>query len=137
MLWNTPLNARAARGIAWDGQEDWKTGLGGHVWLGTCTHDKGQDYLFKLNGDTGEIMERIEISGCVYGRAVDGTSEVAKGISIDYEGYVWIVSQDDNAAFKFDPDTGTYITVPVGKAPYTYSDMTGVQLTNQVPIEIQ
>jgi len=258
MLWHTSLPAGvvAARAAAWDGEEDPESGEGGHVWIGTCEsleHSGAQNWLFKLDGDNGEILETIEFGGCAYGAAVDGegalwivdraaayavhrldmvtleietfevgagygiavdsngrvwatgnsgwnrvarfdpltesaetlvldtlydfprgagtgvelsagyvwvadndgfllkfdqdTFELAAaypvgatsspstiGIGIDFEGYVWIISMAEDAAFKFDPSTETYVTIPIGESPYTYSDMTGTQLLNQVPI---
>ena len=49
--------------------------------------------------------------------------------SIDVEGYVWIVDQGVNQAFKIDPDTyQVQLTVSGLMQPYTYSDMTGAGL---------
>jgi streptogramin lyase len=56
------------------------------------------------------------------------------GVAVDYEGYVWAVSQGANAAYKFDPDAETFVTVGIGRGPYTYSDMTGVQLRQVIII---
>jgi cysteine-rich repeat protein len=54
------------------------------------------------------------------------------GVSIDYEGYVWIVDMG-NQAFKIDPDTYELkLTVTGLVNPYTYSDMTGAALKAQV-----
>jgi hypothetical protein len=51
------------------------------------------------------------------------------GVSIDVEGYVWVVDQGANAAFKVDPDTYQLeLSVPGLVNPYTYSDMTGAGL---------
>lgn len=51
------------------------------------------------------------------------------GVSIDVEGYVWVVDQGANQAFKVDPDTyQVQLTVPGLFQPYTYSDMTGAGL---------
>jgi streptogramin lyase len=80
--------------------------------------------LFKVNADTLTLADSYSNVG---------VREMV-GVAIDYEGYVWTVSEGGNAAHKFDPDTGTKIDVPIGKAPYTYSDMTGMQL-NEVIIE--
>jgi hypothetical protein len=51
------------------------------------------------------------------------------GISIDVDGYVWVVDQTSNAAYKMDPDTYV-VEATVGglNGPYTYSDMTGAGL---------
>lgn len=51
------------------------------------------------------------------------------GVSIDVEGYVWIVDQGANQAFKIDPDPYQVQLSVVGLfQPYTYSDMTGAGL---------
>ncbi len=50
------------------------------------------------------------------------------GVAIDWEGYVWTVSEGGNAAHKVHPQTWAVTTVPIGMGPYTYSDMTGMQL---------
>ncbi|MCX4244339.1 NHL repeat-containing protein [Paraliomyxa miuraensis] len=51
------------------------------------------------------------------------------GVSIDVEGYVWVVDQAANQAFKVDPDTyQVQLAVSGLVAPYTYSDMTGAGL---------
>ena len=258
LLWHTSLPAGvvAARAAAWDGEEDPETGEGGHVWIGTCESLEipgEQNWVYKLDGDDGAILESIAFAGCAYGAAVDGDgglwlvdraaayavhalhmatlgvetfvvgagygiavdsngrvwatgnagwNRVARfdygtttdetlvldaaydfprgagtgvgisagyvwvadndgyllkfdedtfelsaaypvgataspqtiGIGIDFEGYVWVVSMNENAAFKFDPVSTTYVTVPIGLGPYTYSDMTGTQLLNQVPV---
>ncbi|MBK8715505.1 MAG: hypothetical protein IPN32_12250 [Deltaproteobacteria bacterium] len=65
------------------------------------------------------LAPAITLPGCV----------VPVGVSIDVEGYVWVVDQGANAAFKVDPDTcQIQLTVSGLTAPYTYSDMTGAGL---------
>lgn len=260
MIWHSVLpvstgqDTHGARATAWDGQEDQYTGEGGHVWVGTCNWGMGNNVVYKVNGDTGEIDDHVVIPdlGCSYGGAVDGVGNlwiidpwgsmggaislwqiemdgmwptqrtvscgygitvdsqnrvwsgggtypcasrydpvadvedianfptgmfprgiaagVGKsagyvwqvddgmlfkineetlvteasypisgmdtiGVAVDYEGYVWVVAQGSSQVFKFDPDTETYITMAVGMGPYTYSDMTGVQLRNVVPVD--
>lgn len=253
MLWNTEIGPPSGgRPTAWDGQEDPETGLGGHVWVATCSWGLSANRLYRLDGDTGAILaEGAAPGGCPYGGAVDGAgsfwyvnnftnprvvrvdpdtlateefpmaltsgcygiavdgegrvwtggslsvrrfdpadgSEVVTpigtgcpactmlrgiavgrersggyvwaadssgsivkveqetvafvsaipvgtpdtiGVAIDFEGYVWAVSQGANAAYKIDPETEAFVTVPIGAGPYTYSDMTGVQLENVV-----
>lgn len=54
---------------------------------------------------------------------------IMKGISIDFDGYVWAVSLDgDIGALRVDPETGNYDAVAGLVFPYTYSDMTGFAL---------
>lgn len=69
---------------------------------------------------TGDILaEAIELPGCA----------TPVGVSIDVEGFVWVVDQAADAAFKVDPETfETELVVDGLDAPYTYSDMTGFGL---------
>jgi len=244
MLWNTPLtagtNSIGARATAWDGLESPTTGLGGHVYIGALMNK----VVYKLNGDTGEIMtqaatqlqhyggaidgkgnfwtvsmgctiglcqiERINVDDltqhevfpvhCGYGISIDSKGRVwtaglgcvtrfdpatkdmqwvttggqdfnrgvavganlsegfiwaastngeliqvdpealtvvnrqsvggsdMVGVAIDYEGFVWTVSQGAGSAYKVDPNTWDVVSVKIGTKPYTYSDMTGMQL---------
>ncbi len=251
MLWNRPLGSTieiGARATAWDGSEDPDNGKGGHVWIGSLLPAQ----VFKLDGDTGAILERKGIPFSAYGGAIDGKGgfwivdmmctttstfgtcrigrvdmetlettpytvrsgygisvdkkgrvwtsgmnavcrfdpntddeeerkkfvgvagfnrgvavdgdgsvwvantdgslirvdeekvEVIKrlsvgvaemvGVAVDFDGNVWTVSQGANAAYKVDPNTYQIQTVPIGQGPYTYSDMTGMQLREVVPV---
>ena len=69
---------------------------------------------------TGTVLaEAIELPGCA----------TPVGVSIDVEGYVWVVDQTLQAAFKVDPDTFAIEALVDGlEDPYTYSDMTGFGL---------
>jgi hypothetical protein len=50
------------------------------------------------------------------------------GVSIDHDGFVWVVDQN-GTAYKVDPDTHQIeLTVTGLTGPYTYSDMTGAGL---------
>jgi hypothetical protein len=248
MMWHTAFGSSSsgARATAWDGQEDPETGLGGHVWIGTCNWTGYEQKVYKLDGEWGDIQEEIWVPiSCAYGGAMDGTGgfwiydsamqiarvdtetldvevhpvscgygisvdsqgrvwtgngscvsrydpatnssqyvnvsgawflrgiavglgksagsvwasdtggllvevdeetvEVAGtysisasdmiGVAIDFEGYVWTVSQTGNSAYKFNPETADQIAVGIGTSPYTYSDMTGAQLANVIPVE--
>lgn len=69
---------------------------------------------------SGEVLaEAIELPGCA----------TPVGVSIDVEGFVWVVDQTFDGAFKVDPDTFEVDLVVDGlEDPYTYSDMTGFGL---------
>lgn len=55
------------------------------------------------------------------------------GVSIDVDGFVWVVDMGANLAFKVDPATyQVQLTVTGLVNPYTYSDMTGAGLNLQV-----
>lgn len=63
--------------------------------------------------------------------ALPGCSE-PWGVSIDFEGNVWVVDKA-NKAFKVDSDTYQVLSVVEGLVgPYTYSDMTGIALKNAI-----
>ncbi|MCB9565815.1 MAG: hypothetical protein H6710_01080 [Myxococcales bacterium] len=54
------------------------------------------------------------------------------GVSIDFEGNVWVVDKA-NQAFKVHPETYEILAVVTGLVgPYTYSDMTGIALNLQI-----
>ena len=72
--------------------------------------------LLGVDTDTMAVVQDFAIPG------------YAKGISIDFEGYVWAVSQGAEA-WRVDPATGTYDTFTGLTNPYTYSDMTGFALS--------
>jgi len=91
------------------------------VWL--AVDDNGPSNgcgLGLVDGATGDILaESIELPGCA----------TPVGVSIDVEGFVWVVDQTLAAAFKVDPDTFAIELVVDGlEDPYTYSDMTGAGL---------
>jgi len=56
------------------------------------------------------------------------------GMSLDVEGYLWMVDSAANKAFKIDRANPASYTVVSGLVtPYTYSDMTGYSLSLVVP----
>ncbi len=55
------------------------------------------------------------------------------GVSIDIDGYVWVVDMSASLAYKVHPETyQVELTVKGLVGPYTYSDMTGAALNAQV-----
>jgi streptogramin lyase len=248
MVWNTALGSGSsigARATAWDGREDEETGEGGSVYIGAVLNH----VIYRLNGDTGAIVdqaattlghyggaidgrgnfwtvamtctigacqiERTSIDNladhevypvhCGYGISIDGLGRVwtaglgcvsrydpetgqnpfvatggidfnrgvavgsalsegfvwaantngdllqidresvqvvhrepvgvqeMVGAAVDCEGYVWTVSLGGNSAYKVHPGTWQVDAVPLGQQPYTYSDMTGMQLRAVIP----
>jgi streptogramin lyase len=65
------------------------------------------------NGET--VADPIALPGCV----------TPVGVSVDVDGFVWVVDKDASRAYKVDPDTYDIVTVEGLISPYTYSDMTG------------
>jgi hypothetical protein len=53
-----------------------------------------------------------------------------RGISVDIDGYVWGVELSGTKAFRVDPVTFEYELYDGLVGAYTYSDMSGGQLSN-------
>ncbi len=53
-----------------------------------------------------------------------------RGVSFDFEGFIWGPSINSNEAYRVDPATLQVDTVTGFNYPYTYSDMTGFALSN-------
>lgn len=73
--------------------------------------------IAKIDTVAGTVLEdNIPLTGCVE----------PVGVSVDFEGYVWVVDFGSESAYKVDPGTHAIVaTVPGFNQPYTYSDMTG------------
>lgn len=84
---------------------------------------------------TGEMVQIGEDSLAVLKRWPVGQSEMI-GVAVDFDGYVWGVSQGGSEIYKIDPKSyATVATVPIGAGPYTYSDMTGLQLRGVIEVK--
>ncbi len=100
----------AGRGVAAD--------AAGHIWVA----DSGRALLLKFDGATGEIVGRFETGGIG-----------PVGVAIDSEQFVWVVNQGTDTAARIEPRRGSIVgAYPVGRGPYTYSDMTGYALNTFV-----
>lgn len=105
------------------------TGSGGGIAVGV---EKSAGYLWICNWQDS-LLKIDESDLSVADTYVLGTEVI--GVAVDFEGYVWAVDRAGNAAYKFDPDTEQVVaTVPI-PYPYTYSDMTGVQLKQVIVVE--
>jgi hypothetical protein len=108
MLWNTTFGSGysvGARATAWDGNTDPVTGAGGAVWVGTCNWGTSGNTVFKLDGDSGDILESLAVPlGCAYGGAMDGT------------GGFWIYDSSGGSIVRIDTGTLHFEThaVPCG-----------------------
>lgn len=98
------------------------TGLGmqadgeGRVWVGS--YGGMGTGVYAIDVQTLEVLDFIPIA-----------AGVTKGVSIDFQGYVWVVDMA-NGAYKVDPETHQYETYAGLNEAYTYSDMTGAGLKN-------
>ncbi|MBL8943539.1 MAG: hypothetical protein JNK45_10340, partial [Myxococcales bacterium] len=98
------------------------TGLGiqedadGIMWMAHYPWD--WEGVYGIDRDTMQIVDMIPLP-----------SSAAKGVSIDFFGYVWVVDQG-TSAFRVDKDSHNFDTFTGLTSPYTYSDMTGWGLKN-------
>ncbi len=128
-------------GIASDGK--------GSLWLGS-----NGPMVLQLNGTTGTLKKSIVVGRQTRGVAIDhrgwlwvadslqnkvhkvslaqgenlGSYEVGRspvGVAVDHDGAVWAVNLMSHNTTKLSATGQTLGTYPVGKYPYTYSDMTG------------
>jgi streptogramin lyase len=83
--------------------------------------------IVQLDQETMEVIKNTKI----------GNAVMMIGIAVDYEGNVWGVSQGTSRAYKMNPKTYEFKAVPIAPQPYTYSDMTGMQLRGVVPVVVK
>lgn len=88
----------------------------GNVWVAYSGNHK----LNKFDKD-GNFLLSVDINPIGYGPI---------GVGVDGEGYIWTVNQTTNNATKVTTEGKIIGYYPVGRGPYTYSDMTGYNLKN-------
>jgi hypothetical protein len=88
----------------------------GTMWIARYPWD--MEGVSALDTETMELVDFIEVP-----------SSLGKGVSIDFNGYVWLVDMT-NSAFRIDPQTHQFVTYAGLTGPYTYSDMTGFGLAS-------
>jgi streptogramin lyase len=76
--------------------------------------------VYAIDGDTLQVLSYTAVP----------TTGQSKGVSIDFHGYVWVVSDAGTTAVRLDPDTLEIQTYAGLDSPYSYSDMTGWGLSN-------
>ncbi len=105
--------------------ETWKTAdVGGNA---GCMADSGENGLIWLSNGLGVVGVNRETL------AVEKTWNAtgSYGVSIDFKGFVWVVAYG-NTASKINPMTGEFVSYDGLVGAYTYSDMTGFSLQNNV-----
>ena len=106
-------------------------GLGGDLWIAAAFGyptqvGAGTHGLLRVDPESLTPIEIID------SQVLTGL-QLPAGVSIDHEGYVWLVDTLGNAAFKVHPDDHSFERVTGLVFPYTYSDMTGFGLLNTIP----
>jgi hypothetical protein len=101
---------------------DVAAGGDGTIWVADTHHG-----IYRLLGDTLEVIRRVYL----------GPGGVGRwgfiGAALDADGFAWAIDRASDRAFRIDPDTYAATAFPVGRGPYTYSDMTGYQLRGVAP----
>ena len=88
----------------------------GHVWVA----DNGACGVLQVDAETREVVAHHPLLPC----------ETPIGVSVDSEGYVWVVDEWIGA-WKIDPtNPASKQLVEIDNQHYTYSDMTGGQIAN-------
>ncbi|HWB73967.1 MAG TPA: hypothetical protein VG755_03405 [Nannocystaceae bacterium] len=75
----------------------------------------------------------VDMDSMALGDTIDlpeGPGWTVKGVSVDIDGFIWAVRQDETVAYKIDPDDYSIEMYDGLNGPYTYSDMTGGALAN-------
>lgn len=99
------------------------TGLGiqedanGIMWMAHYPWDT--ERVIAIDRDSMNVVNEIFLPG----------ASLAKGVSIDFYGYVWVVDQG-TSAFRIDPVSESFDVFTGLVGPYTYSDMTGWGLSS-------
>jgi hypothetical protein len=84
----------------------------GSTWIAVDTSD-----ILQVDQETMELLDETPVGGTLL-----------RGAAVDHEGFVWTVSQGDDAAYKLNPEDDSVETLPGGPSPRGYGDITGVQL---------
>lgn len=103
----------------------WQT-LPGVTGLGIQEDANGRMWMAMYPWETTRGVIAFDVETMAIMQTIDMTAVTpnSRGISIDFDGYVWMVDQTDSA-FKIDPATQTWQQYQGLTGPYTYSDMTG------------
>ena len=111
----------------------WDT-IVGYTGLGIQEDAEGRMWLAIYPWDTVTGVHALDVNTMAHLMTIDmtGTAPSSRGISIDFDGYVWMVDQNASA-WKIDPDAGTWTSYDGLTGPYTYSDMTGWGLSLVTP----
>ena len=80
---------------------------------------------FALNKDA---ITKEEIPGSVAASGSAIVTTLAAGIPI----HLLPIEGSAYETYRYDPVDATHVTIGIGQGPYTYSDMTGVQLLNTI-----
>lgn len=103
-------------------------GAGPGCLRGLMVDERGRAFIAHNGAPPGLVVVDTDARAILQPNLILPGAEVPVGVSIDVEGYVWVVDQG-GWAYKLDPDTYQIVGEVRGlESPYTYSDMTGAGL---------
>lgn len=72
-------------------------------------------------------IQAVDIESLALGPAVmfAGEQIQSKGISVDIDGFIWAIPDNQDRAYRVDPNDLSYVMISGLVGAYTYSDMTG------------
>jgi len=108
----------------------WASSVGPSTGGGIAQDLQGRIWAAGNNGLTWVDMETLATGGTVALPAPGFGGAQVKGVSVDIDGFIWAVYINDTRAYKIDPNTFTLEWYEGLNGPYTYSDMTGGQISN-------
>ncbi|WP_181234431.1 hypothetical protein [Enhygromyxa salina] len=145
-LTHTEMGSFYGYGIAVDHQ--------GKIWGGTGVPGKWDPNLNSWTSINGSIMnsgvglaedkqgrmwvginggiQAFDAESMAFGPQVLFPNETiqSKGISVDVDGYIWAIPDNQSRAYRVDPDDLSFQSISGFVGAYTYSDMTGGSLYN-------
>ncbi len=111
----------------------WQTVVG-YTGLGIQEDAQGRMWMAIYPWDTTTGVHAFDVNTMAHVMTIDmtGVAPSSRGISIDFDGYVWMVDQNASA-WRIDPASQTWQSYSGLTGPYTYSDMTGWGLSLVTP----
>ena len=104
-----------------------KVSAGGSSAVATGT----DGYTYVVNDGPSTVTKINSVTATVEGKISLGAGRGPHGVAMDFNGFVWAVNLGKGTVSKCNPKTMQLVgEYPVGKSPYTYSDMTGYTLNN-------
>ncbi|GEM_PF-5453628 len=91
-----------------------------------------QDLQGRMWSGGGSGVVSVDMETLLAGPTVVLPGGMAKGVSVDIDGFIWAIPEGDTQAYKIDPNTYAIQSYDGLNYPYTYSDMTGGQIANVI-----
>ncbi len=114
----------------WDPDQNTWTQINGsinNVGVGLAEDKQGRMWVGMVGGVQSVDTETMELGVSV---EFEGETIQSKGISVDVDGFIWAIPDNQDRAYRVDPDDLSYQMMSGFSGAYTYSDMTGGSLNS-------